>query len=279
MPLREFAGGAPATRLAGSLASGTTTNFAVITAGGNGYPTGATAPFVVVIDRGTALEEKILVTTRSSDTFSGLTRGYDGTSAQAHSAQAVVEHVIDAAVMTEANAHVNTVSRDDHTQYIKTDGTRAFTAVTAIANVTPGASAVADTASIGSNLTLARSDHRHAREAAHRVGHTFAVSGEVAVASGDLDFLNGIFVPVAPGRTVKLVAARYKINSGTNAVVKLQINGVDVTGFTSMTVTTTATTTDPVDISMADGDRLNLVVISASGTPRNLSFTVYLEHG
>lgn len=118
MALKEFAGAAPATRLSGSLAVGTTGSFTVITGGGAGYPSGSTAPFVVVIDRGTSLEEKILVTSRASDVFSTLTRGYDGTSAQAHSAQAVVEHVLDAATLTEVNAHVNTPARDDHTQYM-----------------------------------------------------------------------------------------------------------------------------------------------------------------
>ena len=120
MPLREYAGAAPATRLSGALASGTTTSFSVITSGGAGYPSGASAPFVVVIDRGTATEEKILVATRSGDVFNTLTRGYDGTSAQAHSAQAIVEHVMDAASLTETNAHVNTPARDDHTQYLNT---------------------------------------------------------------------------------------------------------------------------------------------------------------
>lgn len=120
MPLKEFVGAAPPTRLASTLAVGTTTSFTVITSGGNGYPSGATAPFVVVIDRGTATEEKILVTSRASDVFSGLSRGYDGTTAQAHSSQAVVEHVLDAATVTEANAHVNTTARDDHTQYLNT---------------------------------------------------------------------------------------------------------------------------------------------------------------
>lgn len=118
MPLREYAGAAPATRLAGALAVGTTTSFSVITSGGAGYPSGATAPFVVVIDRGTSLEEKILVATRAGDIFSTLTRGYDGTTAQAHAGQAVVEHVMDAASIQESNAHVNTTARDDHTQYL-----------------------------------------------------------------------------------------------------------------------------------------------------------------
>jgi microcystin-dependent protein len=118
MPLKEYAGAAPATRLAGSLAIGTVTSFAVITNGGGGYPSGATAPFVIVIDRGTATEEKILVGTRASDTFSTLTRGYDGTTAQAHQPQAVVEHVLDATSIAETNAHTNLTTRDDHTQYL-----------------------------------------------------------------------------------------------------------------------------------------------------------------
>lgn len=278
MPLREYAGAAPATRLAGSLASGTTASFTVVTSGGAGFPTGATAPFVIVVDRGTALEEKILVTTRSGDTFNGLTRGFDGTSAQAHSAQAVVEHVLDAASLTETNAHVNTTSRDDHTQYLKTDGTRALTGSAAM-TAAPAASAVGDAQAQGVLHTLSRSDHKHAREAAHRTPHTFAISGEVLVPVGDLDFINPMFVPVAAGRTCKLVAARHKINSGTSATVKLQINGVDAAGFSSMTVTTTAATTDPADILLADGDRINLVVTAISGAPKNLSFTLYLEHG
>lgn len=118
MPLTEYAGAAPQTRLSGALAVGTTSSFSVITGGGSGYPNGATAPFVVVIDRGTALEEKIRVATRAGDVFSTLTRGYDGTSAQGHSAQAIVEHVWDAASATEASLHVNDDNRDDHSQYL-----------------------------------------------------------------------------------------------------------------------------------------------------------------
>jgi len=120
MALKEYAGNAKQTRLSSSLASGTTTNFTVATGGGGGYPSGATAPFVVVIDPGTELEEKILVASRASDVFSGLTRGYDGTTAQAHAAQSVVEHVWDAASATEASQHVNDDTRDDHSQYLNT---------------------------------------------------------------------------------------------------------------------------------------------------------------
>ena len=119
--LKEFSGNAPITRLSAQLPAATVTSFVVATNGGAGYPTGATAPFVVVIDKGTALEEKILVNTRSSDTFgsggTGLTRGYDSTVAQDHEAQATVEHVIDAVTMSELSQHMNNVPADPHSMY------------------------------------------------------------------------------------------------------------------------------------------------------------------
>lgn len=284
MALKEFAGNAPATRLAGTLAQGTTTNFAVITNGGGGYPTGATAPFVVVIDRNTSLEEKILVNTRAGDTFgsggTGLTRGYDNTAPQTHQAQAVVEHVYDAASATEASAHTNATTRDDHTQYLRTDGTRAFTAVTAIATGAPTSSAPGDIAAIGAGTDLAKSTHKHGREAAwvQWIPHTFVVAGEVFVPASEVDFIVPMFVPVAAGRTVKLAKCRYKINAGTSVTAKLQINGVDATGFTGISVTTTAAETNPADITMADGDRLALVVTAVSGNPKNMTFTCVMEH-
>lgn len=280
MALKEFAGAAPATRLSGSLAAGTTTNFTVISGGGSGYPTGSTAPFVVVINRGTALEEKILVTSRAGDVFTGLSRSYDGTTAPSggHSAQAVVEHVLDAATLTEANAHVNTTTRDDHTQYLKTDGTRGLTATTAIAAATVSTSAVADAAFAGSGTTLSLGNHRHAREVGHWTGHTFAIAGDVVVAVGDLDYVVPFFIPEATGRTVKIVKAFYRINSGTSATVKLQNNGVDITGYTGIAVTTTTSTTDPADVNVVDRDLIALVVTGVSGSPKNLTFTVVLEH-
>jgi microcystin-dependent protein len=118
MALKEYAGAAKETRLNSSLAAGTTTGFTVATNGGSGYPTGNTAPFVVVIDPDTEIEEKILVSTRANDVFSTLDRGYDGTTDTTHSAQAIVRHVWDAASATEASQHVNDDARDDHSQYL-----------------------------------------------------------------------------------------------------------------------------------------------------------------
>jgi hypothetical protein len=110
-----------------------------------------------------------------------------------------------------------------------------------------------------------------------RIGHTWAISGEISVPSGDTDFINPFFVSLASGQKMNLVKARYRINSGTSATVKLQKNGVDIAGFTGISVTTTTANTDPADIPLADDDQIALVVTAVAGTPTNMSFTVFFE--
>lgn len=80
------------------------------------WPDGTVGPFYVVIDRGLATEEKILCESRTSNTLTvyddGVTigRGADGTSIQAHTINAVIEHVFTATDADEANLHVNSSS-------------------------------------------------------------------------------------------------------------------------------------------------------------------------
>jgi hypothetical protein len=72
----------------------------------------------VTLDYGASSgEEKVLCSARSGDSFTIVTRGYDGTAATGHSAGAAVRHTISAVDLDEANAHVNDTTRDDHTQY------------------------------------------------------------------------------------------------------------------------------------------------------------------
>jgi hypothetical protein len=110
------------------------------------------------------------------------------------------------------------------------------------------------------------------------IPHTFTISGEIKVPSGDTDFICPFYVNIPSGKTVKLLGLRRSINSGTSATIKLQRNGVDATGFTSLSTTTTATSTTPTSITLADNDRINLVVTAVSGTPKNLSVTLFLEY-
>jgi len=96
---REFSGSVLRTNLSSSI-SNTETSISVTD--GSTYPTGIN-PFVIVIDRGISSEEKILISSRSSNTFTVHTRGYDGTTAVAHTSGAFVDHVLDAAVVQDMN--------------------------------------------------------------------------------------------------------------------------------------------------------------------------------
>jgi hypothetical protein len=278
---RQYSGSAPATVLqtamtASTPAAGGTINVSAGT--GTNYPDGSVGPFFIVIDRGTATEEKVLISTRSADTLTISARGADGTTAASHtSGTAVVEHVITKTDLDEANAHVSLTTQDDHTQYLRTDGSRVLTGVATIA-AAPGTSAIGDTAAKGTGPTLALSDHRHGREGPQGETITFTVAGPIAVASGDLDYINPCFIHVATGRTVKLVAARYVIHSGTSVTAKLQRNGADITGFTALSVTTTAATTTPTAVTLADGDMIALVVTAVNTSPQNMSVSIFLEH-
>lgn len=100
---KDFAGGAAATSLSSSI-NNAALSFAV--ADGSSYPTGPT-PFVIVVDRGLATEEKMLIGSRASNTFTVTERGYDGTSAQSHASGAIVEHCLDAHTIYQANRLAN----------------------------------------------------------------------------------------------------------------------------------------------------------------------------
>jgi hypothetical protein len=71
--------------------------------GGQSIPAGTT--FTVVVDPDTALEEILDATAVSTNTFT-ITRAIDGSSAQAHSAGAVVRHMAIGRDYREANTHI-----------------------------------------------------------------------------------------------------------------------------------------------------------------------------
>ena len=111
-----------------------------------------------------------------------------------------------------------------------------------------------------------------------RVGKTYAIAGEIKVPVGQTDFIVPFFVSLAGGQTADLVKARHQIQAGTSVTCKLQKNGVDVTGFTAISVTTTPADTDPTDVALAENDELALVVTAVAGTPQNMTFTIFIEH-
>jgi hypothetical protein len=66
-------------------------------------------PYILILDRGEASEEVVLVTSASGDDLT-VTRGYDSTVAFSHPSGAEVVHGISAIDPREANAHVNAAS-------------------------------------------------------------------------------------------------------------------------------------------------------------------------
>jgi len=97
---REFNGSVLRSLLAANI-SNSASSFTVID--GSSYPTGSTNPFVVVVGRTLATEEKMLISSRTANTFTIATRGYDGTTAQAHTTAEYVDHILDADTIQDMN--------------------------------------------------------------------------------------------------------------------------------------------------------------------------------
>lgn len=169
-----------------------------------------------------------------------------------------------------------------HLVAIQYDGTRFQIRATAVP--TFGTAALKNTGTSGNTIPLLdgantwSAVNTFAAGQVIRIPHTWAVPGEIKVPSGDTDYIVPFFVPVVGSKAVKLVACRYRINSGTSVTAKLQVNGSDATGFTGISVTTTAASTDPTDVALANNDLLALVVTAVSGTPKNMTFTALLEY-
>lgn len=135
---KSFSGNAVATTLTANIAS-TDTTIAVV--GTSGFPNTSNGPFVVVIDRGTTNEEKILISSYTATLLTVSQRGWDGTTPVPHSTGAVLAHTFDA----------DTINK--HETFVAGNGT-----------VTPSASAVGDTGTDGTSSLPAAADHKHARE-------------------------------------------------------------------------------------------------------------------
>lgn len=108
-----------------------------------------------------------------------------------------------------------------------------------------------------------------------RLPHTFAVSGDLT----SLPVIVPFSVPVPLGQTVKLVRVRHSIDTGTSISVAVKKNGVNIAGLSAVSVTTTPTSTDPTaPESFADNDECSIVLSLPSGTPKDLSLTLYFTY-
>lgn len=99
MRRQEFSGGVLRTTLSSNI-NNSTTSISVIDA--STFPSG-NLPFVIVVNRGTPSEEKILVSSRAGNIFTVANRGYDGSTANSHLSGVFVDHVLDATVIQDMN--------------------------------------------------------------------------------------------------------------------------------------------------------------------------------
>jgi len=186
---------------------------------------------VVTLDRGTASEEKILVSAYTTTQLTG-TRGYDGTSAVSHNNGATCEHTLDATQLDAHDAIIYGVGQGTPSTSAVGDAAVKGTNVTqpaagdhkhareAFGSGQSTTSAVGDAAADGSNATLARSDHKHGREAfggtptASAPGDVGAAGSATTVAHSD--HKHGRETPVA--FKARLVAGAVSLGSGYQQV-------------------------------------------------------------
>lgn len=162
---RKYAGAAVATTVSGSMTAGSPGGGGTFTvADATGYP--LTGKFPVVIDRGLATEEKILVASISGTTFTVSARGYDGTTAQSHNASASCELALDAVSVNLFVDHVDDIETDPHSTKLlnntRHDVTARHTFGAALGIPTTPAAVVANQAgSAGAGSIPPRQDHTH----------------------------------------------------------------------------------------------------------------------
>jgi hypothetical protein len=101
MERREILGSVVFTSSSGPVLS---TDMSIVAVDASTFPSGSSGkPFVIVLNRGTPLEEKVLCSSRASNTFTVSQRGYDGTTANNHANGVKIDHVLDATAMDDMN--------------------------------------------------------------------------------------------------------------------------------------------------------------------------------
>jgi microcystin-dependent protein len=155
-----------------------------------GWPDGDVGPFYVVIDRGLATEEKVLIGSREGTTLNISTRGVDGSQSFAHNVGAKVEHCISATELAEANDHINKPSGVHGLTALDPVAGQAHvaTAVSTHAGLTTGVHGVG-ASSVASNAQVATAVSNHAAETTgvHGVGTNrvaYFMPGEIKMWAG-----------------------------------------------------------------------------------------------
>jgi hypothetical protein len=208
-------------------------------AASTGWPDGSVGPFFAVIDRGLTSEEKILITSRSSNvlTLPAGGRGQDGTAPTAHVSGAVIFPVWTAIEADEANAHSSTGA--------------GVHGVAAVVGTTDAQTLTNKTIDFGSNTITGEP-----------ATFSFYLDGVVTVGVSNIEIL----IP----RAMSLTGLYARVASGSGVTVQLMKDGIAVGPAEAGVFTTTIGPTFAA-VAFAAGSRLGLQVTNAGTSATNLA--------
>lgn len=106
--------------------------------------------------------------------------------------------------------------------------------------------------------------------------YTYSVSGTLAVAFYEVDYLPPFFFPVPSGQTVTLVSVIGMVRSGS-CTLSIDKNGAGITGLTGLTFTNSATSHAPTSTVTVANNNYFAPVISAVSSADGLSLTFYFQ--
>jgi hypothetical protein len=271
MTTRQYSSRSQQSTLTGAITAGDT---AMTVVSGTGLLGGVTIPagrtFTLVIDVDTALEEIVNATAVSTNTFT-IVRGIDGSSAQAHSAGAVVRHMAigrdfrDANLHTQASASYNDGSgiaqslhgiASGEGNVVGTLKAQTLTNKTLTSPTITGSGAIAGvfTGNLTGNVTgsSGSTTGNAATATALQTGRDFQLTGDVEASAVSFDGTGNVTLTTAIGTGVIVNA---DVNASA-AIDKTKIAGTAITAADTGTVTSTMIADDTIvnaDISSSAG--------------------------
>lgn len=113
------------------------------------------------------------------------------------------------------------------------------------------------------------------------IPHTFVIAGDVRVASGEQYVVPPFFLPNIPGQKCRLVGMCYVLRAGGTVNFSIVEDGAAIGSAWTKTASTTET-----EVMQDTGDfpttpprsSIGLIVNSITGTPKNMTVTLYMKY-